>query len=73
MRRLRRFAARLILALFILACGFAPALAVRAQEPAVAPAPQKQAESWSLIDDDWTTMEIGGSRIGWMNTRVEQA
>jgi hypothetical protein len=73
MHLLRRFAARSILALSILACGFAPAIGVFAQEPAVADAPKQQAPSWSLIDDEWTTMEIGGSRIGWMNTRVEQA
>jgi hypothetical protein len=74
-----RLAAWLIALLALLA---APSMS-RAQDtptasapdaPAVAAAPvDHNAGVWSTLEDEWMIMEIGGSRVGWVNTLVEQA
>lgn len=78
-RFLARFTALFFLALPLVACGFAPAQTTTA--PAKPPAPPVEEptsgagfiEDWKVVDDDWMILEIGGSRVGWMNTLVDRS
>lgn len=69
--RTSRLLAIVLLALPSVACGFASPVAL--QVPTAQDAPSSAAEKWSLVNDDWMILEIGGSRVGWMNTLVERS
>ena len=68
----KRLIARFLLALPLLAGSLA--LAQQPGAPAVLEPPVKtEAADWSPLDEDWMTVEIGGSRVGWMSTLVDQS
>ncbi len=74
MTTFKRLLARAFLAFATLVVAQTPVALAFAQQAAPEAQPeQDDSESWSVIDDDWMVMEIGGSRVGWMNSRVEQS
>src|SRR5262245_34416168 len=72
MRLIKRFAARIVLVLPL--CTSALVLAQDPAAPATLNPPVKtEAADWKPLDEDWMTVEIGGSRVGWMSSITEQA
>ncbi len=66
--------ATIVLAFPLLAAGLARGQTATA--PAAPPAEEPTAgfvEDWKVIDDDRMILEIGGSRVGWMNTIVDRS
>jgi hypothetical protein len=70
MRLMHRIAVRSLVAVGLLAAGLATA---PAPQRIVAEPPPQAAENWSVVDDQWMVLEIGGSRVGWMNTLVDRS